>query len=605
MRVSLHSSYYFVFSTFLSVVPITQGALNVPWSDKKYGPDGPWQAVRIKVGGYDQSLDVDAQNHADLDVYPGGTFDSFTFSSLACKSYPNSNCGKGGFWDPDPGAMDWFADFAGAWHPLLEDKSYGLVAGPKNYTQRALTIGGQTVWNASFSHSNIGNITHFNGKIDGMQLGTLSLGAPDSVQNFNTATQPGFANQNVTGQIFNSKLHQDNKISSYSYGLHIGSAAFGYPGSLVFGGYNKGRVIGPITSMFRDFDRIDLLDINIGVEYGSSPFDFESKNNLLVSDTGVVGTTQQVKVDPSTPYLSLPDNTCEGLAAVLPIKLDQTTKLYHWQVEDPTYKKIVTSPAYLGFVFPPGRGMTTNVTIKVPFALLNLTLESSIVEKPTQYFPCHSFTPQKNSNDPTSNDDFRLGRAFLQAAFIGRNWVSGTTWMSQAPGPGYGGSGLGDEIKEIQDRDTTIESWDSTNTNYFNQSWTGHWSVVDSPRASNTTGSSPATSSSSDNATAATDTALSTGAKAGIGIGSAAVVIAAVAVALLYRRSRARAGGVKETEPPATAAYVDDGPADYKPPIESIHRYNDNPGELQLQNSPQEIFTEPRFHELADHSVLR
>jgi hypothetical protein len=260
---SSHSFHNHNLLVILLAAQCTQAALDIPWSTTKYGPDGPWQAVRIKVGGYDPALKIDAQNHADIDAYPGGIYESFTFGSPACSSFSNGGCGKGGVWDRDPDAMSWFAGFDGAWHPTLQDKT----------------------------------------------------------------------------------------ISSYSYGLHIGSAAFEYSGSLVFGGYNKGRVIGPITSMFKDDDKINLLDINIGVEHGESPFDFDSKKNLLIGDTGTVGASQEVKIDPKTPYLSLPDNTCEGLANVLPIKLDQTTKLYHWQTDDPRYKKIVTSPAYMASCF--------------------------------------------------------------------------------------------------------------------------------------------------------------------------------------------------------------------------------------------------------------
>ncbi|KAF1962820.1 hypothetical protein CC80DRAFT_512130 [Byssothecium circinans] len=533
-----------------AAITIAQSALDVPWSGKKYGPDGPWQAVKIKVGGFDPTLKIDAQNHADIDVYPGGIYNSFTFSKSACNPYPNSACGEGGTWDPDPSAMAWFSNFAQAWHPPLEDKSYGLLAGPLNYTQRALTIRDKTVWNASIAHSNMGNVTYFNGATSGMRLGFLALGAPETVQTFDTAGQEGKSNHNVTGNVYNGKLYEDKTIASYSYSLHIGSAAFEYPGSLVFGGYNKGRAIGPLTTLFEGEDRIDLLDIGIGVEHGDSPFDFDSKSGLLISDTGIVGDPQQVKIDPTTPYLSLPDNTCEGLASTLPIKYDQTSKHYHWQTDDPKYKKIVTSPAYLRFTFPPARGSTNNVTIKVPFALLNLTLETPIVDRPTQYFPCHSFNPLKRQPYPTPDDYFRLGRAFLQAAFISRNWATGTTWMGQAPGPGYKGQGLGDQIIDIEAGDTTLESWESAKTNYFNQSWEGHWSVIDSlkPQASSTDNTNTAPTKENYGSGG-----LSTGAKAGIGIGAAVVAMIAIGVGILLWRKRAREAGMSEKRASAPA----------------------------------------------------
>jgi hypothetical protein len=86
-------------------------SIDVPWSKKKYGPDGPWQAVQIKVGGNDPSLIIDAQNHANIDAYPGGSYSCFTFSKDACDPYPNSDCGIGGTWEPDKGATDLISSY--------------------------------------------------------------------------------------------------------------------------------------------------------------------------------------------------------------------------------------------------------------------------------------------------------------------------------------------------------------------------------------------------------------------------------------------------------------------------------------------------------------
>lgn len=95
---------------------------------------------------------------------------------------------------------------------------------------------------------------------------------------------------------------------------------------------------------------------------------------------------------------------------------------YTWNVDSPHYTNIITSPAYLGFVFSDRNAK--KVTIKVPFALLNLTLESPIVDKPTPYFPCQP-------TDATA----LLGRAFLQAAFYAANYETDTRYLAQAPGP--------------------------------------------------------------------------------------------------------------------------------------------------------------------------
>lgn len=410
-----------------------------------------------------------------------------------------------------------------------------------------------------------------------------------------TINQTDTSTNNVTFQVYNSKLKADGVTDSYSFGLHIGSAAFNYPGSLVFGGYNRGRVIGPVTT-FSHPDRVLLHDIGIGVDSGESPFDgFRNKSGLLVGDRGELNQSLRIIIDPLTPYLALPDNTCETLATVLPIKFDEKTKYYLWDTENPKFHDIVTSPAYLGFTFPPANGESANVTIKVPFALLNLTLEDPIVDKPTQYFPCHAF-------DPPNLDTFRLGRAFLQAAFYGRNWGSQTSWLAQAAGPGVPGKfGLGDEMRVIEDTDTAIDAY-GTDKDYFSQSWADHWSIINSD--------GPGYSYVSHY-----KKKLSPGAKAGIAVGVCAVAIPAIiAGAWLWRKRRKN----KVKKPAAVNGYDSvaqtnreddkDRPPSYhqSTPIpvttEAAHYYNANdvPATVELapQRSPQELGPAPEPQEL-------
>jgi hypothetical protein len=575
------ASYYnYLFTFGFASTAAALNILEVPWSDKVYGPDGPWQAVSITVGGNDSRLTIGAQNHADIDLYPGGQWNTLTFSKTACEPYPNSHCGEGGTWEPD----EYATQLIQGWHPPLGDSSWGLSSGPLDYTQRAMTIGGKTVWNASIATTNIGNRTFFDGTREGLRLGFLALGAPDEVQTF---ADPQIQGQNVTLQIFNAKLFREGTLASYSYSLHVGSASFGYPGSLIFGGYNKGRVIAPLTSS-KTPDTFDLLDIGIGVEYGVSPSsDFTPQTGFLVSNTSATGQKLTVKVDPLTPYLSLPNKTCERLATVLPIQWDTDIGYFLWKTDEPNFKAIVTSPSYLSFIFPPEIGSNTNVTIKVPFALLNLTLTDPIVNAPTQYFPCHDFTPD-------SGDYHRLGRAFLQAAFIGRNWGSQHTWLAQAPGPGYGGKGLGDELREIADDATTLDTWQSDTKNFFNESWSGHWSIIDSPAPSGTgdKGSTEVVPSAH---------GLSTSAKAGIGVGVLLASLIAVAVALFWRRHRAKtlSNETHYHEPIHQYAGSGSGKAVF------ASNYPHTPTTADPLQAPQELHSGYELHELPELSYPR
>jgi hypothetical protein len=101
--------------------------------------------------------------------------------------------------------------------------------------------------------------------------------------------------------------------------------------------------------------------------------------------------------------------------------------LYLWNSDDDSYRKIVTSPAYLSFLFRKDSTNNQNITIKVPFALLNLTLQAALVDEETPYFPCYP-----------SDNIYSFGRAFLQAAFVSKDFGTGDgygTWfLAQAPG---------------------------------------------------------------------------------------------------------------------------------------------------------------------------
>jgi hypothetical protein len=120
---------------------------------------------------------------------------------------------------------------------------------------------------------------------------------------------------------------------------------------------------------------VQVIDIMIGVETGASPFDFGAQSGLVSSATPLTALLQ-----PEVPYIFMPPVTVEAIASNLPVTLDSRSGYYLWNTQDPLYARIVSSPAYLGFVFSSvsASGVTGNTTIKVPFSLLNLNLESSV-----------------------------------------------------------------------------------------------------------------------------------------------------------------------------------------------------------------------------------
>ncbi len=331
------------------------------------------------------------------------------------------------------------------------------------------------------------------------------------------------------------QLKASGKISSSSFGMHMGSAKHDQPGSLVLGGYEQNRVLGNI-GIFNIDDggtpHIFLLDIILDTEVGGSPFN-ESKigsvyqglgnNSYAANYTKYLGGTHGsalVALSPSLPYIYLPQGTCETASQYLPVTWDEDIGLYIWNQNDPQYVRIVNSSAYLGFIFADRDA--SNITIKVPFRLLNLTLSPPIVDLPTPYFPCKPFTRDWPS--------LPLGRAFLQAAFYGANFDTQTTFIGQGPGPDMDMS----VVNIIRPEETTILS---NSIASFEESWSSHWTVL-----------TPATESSS------SKSGLSAAATGGIVVGSTlgGLVLICGAGILFWKRR------IGQTRPFQTTEYQSD-----------------------------------------------
>lgn len=122
-----------------------------------------------------------------------------------------------------------------------------------------------------------------------------------------------------------------------------------------------------------------------------------------------------------------------------------------------------------------------------------------------------------------------LGRAFLQAAFVGVNWLHAGKWyLAQAPGP---------DASFIVNTATMDENNPSVSgsASSWEDTWKGQWVSLPEISTENTS----ATDVPNNNTTS--DTGLSTGAKVGIIVGSAvggALVLAMICVFWIRRRRR-------------------------------------------------------------------
>ncbi|KAJ5516632.1 hypothetical protein N7527_008192 [Penicillium freii] len=494
------------------------------WSDSTFGFDGPWHAVTIYMGG----------NDTKLAMYPGTAWTTYVLLNTLCDNTTASSYCYGdhaGLFNPD-NSHTWDGDSIDLPpHHNWLDLQWGVssAVSVKAYAYRALEsidLGGTVTSDSNLIAIEQGYQTYPGGKIYPLDVGILALGAPDINQTFSTISGPS-----VNGTFVTSWVYEHSVTPSYSYGMHIGSPKFGIPGSLYLGGYDKNRVLGDISTQPIDSGQlpIEMLDISIGVLDGGSIWGSSNITGLMAKSNSSLSSGMNVVIDATNPYIYMPQSTCDAITANLPVSYHSDLGLYTWDTNNENYSKIITSPSYLAFTFVKNDVNTEEFTIKVPFALLNLTLSPPLVEVDTPYLPLM----------PTDSD-LVLGRAFLQAAFYGVHWSQKYWFLSQAPGPD---DNFIKNVVSLEPTTTTIEgtgdSWEGT--------WASYWTALPSNVAGN---HSETNSSSSSSSSGDSSTGLSTGAKIGIGIGCGCAAIAIIGMVAWFWIRRRRQAKIPETLPP-------------------------------------------------------
>lgn len=399
--------------------------MEMAWSSdhgETFGPDGPWQAVLARVGGGSDNGSSSVSDD-DANLYPfwptdlgwktcvytpalGGRYNT---SSPLNAPYATKNNGTLVMEDPTGSELGGLV-YIERVEPRV--KKVGVEAEKKN----------PPLPSAKLSLSPLDKEQLSRGAVAGRRgtsrnpVGMLGFG-PSSLRP-------------MTASLL-SQLRAADHIRSESFGLHMGSVALGQKGSMVLGGYDRTRALGKVAAFNRGgvtYFTVFLLDVLLGVETGASPFQgLEDPANATATTTTSVfqgihrnsvwareavqsgGKQGSVKVvlAPEWAYIGLPETVCEAAAKHLPVALDRRLNLYIWNTSDPRFERIVTSPATLGFVFSDKEGQ--NVTVKVPFRLLNLTLEAPLVNgTKLQYFPCWPVT------ELSFVYGLYLGRAFFQ-----------------------------------------------------------------------------------------------------------------------------------------------------------------------------------------------
>ncbi|KAK3684211.1 hypothetical protein B0T22DRAFT_483993 [Podospora appendiculata] len=390
-----------------------------------YGPDGPWQAIWVSFADA-------SQNYIDQALWP----------------------------------MDWP-------HSIIDgfrsggNVSFGTLA-PLDLENWAADHGYGSSYNASFEGRVMASAFNLSGLDDSVSyhvsnrvLDTIfwSVSLPDGRNYTPQVGGLGLRRQlddvRPTGEIYHngvlSQLKVAGAIASEFFGLHMGRPWGQWASS--------GGETAQMAMMW-------LRDVTIGVETGSSPFNvseigsiYQGLQSSIAADfnNGNGGRDDGAALvipSPEVPGIYLPLGTCEAAASYLPVTWDKKIRYYLWDTTNANYTRIVNSPTYLGFILYDSTAK--NITIKVPFKLLNLTLGPPIVDKPVPYFPCHPYN--------TTEGFWALGRAFLQAAFLGVKYDQNLAFLAQAPGPDMDPS----VIVQVQPNATTLTT-NSIDT--FEKTW--------------------------------------------------------------------------------------------------------------------------------------
>jgi len=527
-----------------------------------FGYDGPWHAIPVSIGSPPQLLNL----------YPGGVWgtnipasnillsDGFKADGFTVAPPGDAGVYNAGLSDPSSGSSSENNSVAapiyggaqphidGSWNgQAAMNLQGGAVIVTDAVSFASSSFSGYTVPSVSLYPTYSVNYTLPNGKVIPQNVGLLSLGQS---QNENWGS--------VTGRMISVYMAATGFTPSNSWGLHIGSATMNIPGSLVFGGYDQSRVIGDLGTYDAGGGNGDLLctllDIGIGVAEGASPFPFQSLGGMLRDGASNTTRSVQVRANPTVPQLYLPGNTCETIASHLPVSIDQELGFYVWKTNDPLYHEIINSPAYLQFTFERVGGQS-NLEINVPFSLLNLTLTSPITDSDTPYFPCKAYVPS------ASAPEFHLGRAFLQAAFIGMNWdiIPTRWWLAQAPGP----QAVQPSVTAIVNGTTEISP--VADASLWTESWNGIWTPLPtSANSSSTSSASPNRNSNIENG------GLSTGAIAGIAVacGIVGLVLLGFVLFWFYR------GGRRSPQMTSSPAYTAHSEPVSKPELDSTNRFS-------------------------------
>ncbi|KAG8533465.1 uncharacterized protein KY384_002248 [Bacidia gigantensis] len=403
--------------------PITNytQAFSLPPSQVWDGNDGAWSTFVIRVGNPPQYFRI-------------------TPSTVGAESWvpiPDS-CDRGVSWCGNArGVMPFNAGTSGPASGSPDDWNFGSATAPSNggaanpLLAQGFVSNVSTTWAGKGNHQ-INVEAYLNSTATGQYgIDSVGIGADaaagltlDGIVVAGVPTLPfylgklGMRPSNTSGPdgntpSFMTQLRSENKIPSLSYGYSAGALYKQQPvlGSLTFGGYDASRFIP--NNMTFGIDKSANLNI---------PIQMISANQTLSKNTTLMANNITAVIDTTTPHTWLPLSVCQAFEKAFGLKWDDNTKLY--LVNDTVHQQLLNQNPQITFQF--GFFPSQTVNISLPYAAFDLQASKPFYDNGTNYFPIRR---------ATTPNQYTLGRAFFQEAYLIADYDAGNFSVLQATSP--------------------------------------------------------------------------------------------------------------------------------------------------------------------------
>ena len=186
-------------------------------------------------------------------------------------------------------------------------------------------------------------------------------------------------------------------------------------GSLTLGGYDESR-FEPKNFTF-PFDTEETQATSLKLQRIKAERTFNGSTELLQDEI-------YVTIDFTLPYLWLPGNVCDRIAASFRLHYDNTTDLY--LVDDDDHKDLVDRNPSFTFSFSSSGNTLDTLNIDLPYAAFDLQASWPTYNDTKNYFPIRR---------AANATQYTLGRAFMQEAYMIVDFERGNFSLHQAAFP--------------------------------------------------------------------------------------------------------------------------------------------------------------------------